>query len=91
MGVSTTTAARIFDGQNKGHSGEENVLSWEEFPYTALSKVYNVDVRTPDSAGTATAFATGVKTRKGRSELYDQELICFILFLPFITLALFQF
>lgn len=66
MGISTTTAARIFDGQNKGRPGEENVLSWEEFPYTALSKTYNTDYQTSDSAGTATAVATGVKTRKGK-------------------------
>lgn len=65
MGISTTTAARIFDGQNKHQSGEENVLSWEEFPYTALSKTYNTDAQVPDSAGTATAFATGVKTGEG--------------------------
>ena len=66
MGVSTTTAARIYDGQTKHQSGEENVLSWEEFPYTALSKTYNVDAQVPDSAGTATAYATGVKARKGK-------------------------
>ncbi|CAB3982188.1 alkaline phosphatase-like isoform X1 [Paramuricea clavata] len=65
MGISTTTAARIFDGQSRGESGEENVLSWETFPYTALSKTYNTDVQVPDSAGTATAFGTGVKTREG--------------------------
>ena len=29
MGVSTVTAARIFDGQSRGESGEENVLSFE--------------------------------------------------------------
>jgi hypothetical protein len=65
MGISTTTAARIFDGQQRNESGEENVLSWEAFPYTALSKTYNTDAQVPDSAGTATAFASGVKTRKG--------------------------
>ena len=65
MGISTTTAARIFDGQNKGKTGEENVLSWEKFPYTAISKTYNTDYQIPDSAGTATAFACGVKTIKG--------------------------
>lgn len=65
MGISTTTAARIFDGQSRGESGEENVLSWEKFPYTALSKTYNTNTQVPDSAGTATAFASGVKTRQG--------------------------
>lgn len=66
MGISTTTTARIYDGQSKGESGEENVLSWEKFPYTALSKTYNTDAQVPDSAGTATAFATGVKTGAGK-------------------------
>ena len=33
MGVSTITAARIFDGQSKGMQGEENELSFERFPF----------------------------------------------------------
>ena len=33
MGISTITASRIFEGQTKGESGEENLLSFEEFPY----------------------------------------------------------
>lgn len=65
MGISTTTAARIFDGQNRGKMGEENVLSWENFPYTALSKTYNTDAQVTDSAASATAFASGVKTDDG--------------------------
>ena len=63
MSLTTVTAARILDGQRKGASGEENMLSWEAFPHTALSKTYNTDSQTPDSAGTMTAMATGVKTR----------------------------
>ena len=31
MGITTITAARIYDGQLKGQYGEENVLSWETF------------------------------------------------------------
>ena len=34
MGVSTLTAARIFEGQQRGQSGEENRLSFEEFPFS---------------------------------------------------------
>ena len=34
MGISTLTAARIFEGQNRGESGEENRLSFEEFPFS---------------------------------------------------------
>ena len=66
MGISTTTAARIFDGQSRNEHGEENVLSWEKFPYTALAKTYNTDRQVPDSAGTATAFGCGVKTDRGK-------------------------
>ena len=65
MSLATVTAARILDGQRKGGPGEENALSWENFPHTALSKTYNTDTQTPDSAGTMTAMATGVKTRTG--------------------------
>jgi alkaline phosphatase len=65
MGVSTVTAARIFDGQSKGMSGEENVLAFETFPNVALIKVYNTNQQVPDSAGTITAMLTGTKTRAG--------------------------
>jgi alkaline phosphatase len=62
MGVSTITAARIYDGQQKGGHGEENSLSFEKLPYLALSKTYSVNQQTPDSAPTMTAIVTGVKT-----------------------------
>ncbi|MFT4179249.1 MAG: alkaline phosphatase [Thermomonas sp.] len=65
MSLTTVAAARIFEGQRKGGSGEENRLSWETFPATALSRTYNTDAQTPDSAGTMSAIATGVKTRSG--------------------------
>jgi len=65
MGISTITATRILDGQMKGQTGEENVLSWEEFPYTALSKTYNSNQQVGDSAGTASAFLSGTKTKAG--------------------------
>ena len=65
MGVSTVTAARIFEGQSRGESGEENFLSFEEFPHVALVKTYNVDGQVSDSAGTMTAIMTGVKARVG--------------------------
>lgn len=69
MSVTTVTAARILAGQQLNQSGEENVLSWEEFPWTALSKTYNVNQQVPDSAGTATAFLNGVKTNAGETEV----------------------
>ncbi|MCL1126630.1 alkaline phosphatase [Shewanella surugensis] len=65
MGISTVTAARILDGQLKGQTGEENILSFESFPYVGLSKTFNTDAQTPDSAGTMTAMMTGVKTDAG--------------------------
>lgn len=65
MGVSTVTAARILDGQMKGLDGEENQLSFDKFPFAGLSKTYNVDAQTPDSAGTMTAMMSGVKTDVG--------------------------
>ncbi|WP_299939707.1 alkaline phosphatase [uncultured Microbulbifer sp.] len=65
MGISTLTAARIREGQLRGEPGEENYLSFEQFPYSALIKTYNTNQQTPDSAGTMTAMMTGVKTRAG--------------------------
>ena len=65
MSITTITAARILDGQRKGGSGEENRLSFENFPATALSRTYETDFQTPDSAGTMTAIMSGVKTRAG--------------------------
>lgn len=62
MGISTVTAARILAGQQAGNTGEENRLSFENFPVTGLSKTYNVNSQTPDSAGTMSAIVTGVKT-----------------------------
>lgn len=65
MSIPTVTAARIYDGQSRGETGEENLLSFEHFPNVALVKTYNTDQQVPDSAGTATAINTGVKTRAG--------------------------
>lgn len=39
MSLSTVAAARIHKGQLKGNPGEEDGLSFEQFPYTGLSKV----------------------------------------------------
>ncbi|KAK3609264.1 hypothetical protein CHS0354_006189 [Potamilus streckersoni] len=61
MGPTTVTAARILRGQLNGQPGEETVLAFEDFPNVGLSKTYNVDRQTSDSAGTATAYLCGVK------------------------------
>ncbi len=65
MGVSTVTAARIFDGQSKGMTGEEHSLEFESFENLALIKTYNTNAQVPDSAGTATAILSGYKTNIG--------------------------
>ncbi|SFE87654.1 Alkaline phosphatase, partial [Marinobacter sp. DSM 26671] len=65
MGVSTLTAARILEGQRQGSPGEENLLSFESFPFTTLVKTYNTDAQVPDSAGTMTAMMSGLKTDAG--------------------------
>ncbi len=65
MGVSTVTAARIYAGQLEGNTGEENRLFFETFPYQAMSKTYNTNQQTPDSAGTMTAMMTGMKSKAG--------------------------
>ncbi|MDQ3634166.1 MAG: alkaline phosphatase [Acidobacteriota bacterium] len=65
MGISTLTAARILEGQIRGESGEENQLSFEMFPFVALSRTYSVNQQTSDSAPTAAAIMTGIKTNEG--------------------------
>lgn len=71
MDPTTVAAARIYDGQTRGEEGEENFLSFEKFPYLAMSKTYNTNAQTPDSAGTASAMTTGVKTKMGVISLTD--------------------
>ena len=66
MSIPTVTAARILEGQLRNETGEENFLSWEKFPWSAFSKTYNTDSQVADSAGTATAFLSGVKTTAGK-------------------------
>jgi alkaline phosphatase len=75
MGISTITAARIFEAQQRAKAaggtfkgfegGEENLLSFERFPGRALVKTYNTNAQVPDSAGTASALTTGTKTGIG--------------------------
>ncbi|MEL7487131.1 MAG: alkaline phosphatase [Pseudomonadota bacterium] len=74
MGPTTVTAARIFDGQSRGEEGEENFLSFEEFPHIAMAKTYNTNAQTPDSAGTMSAIVTGVKTKAGVISMSDKAI-----------------
>ena len=65
MSLTTVTASRIFEGQQQGLLGEENNLSFDDFPFSGLAKTYAVDTQVPDSASTMTAIMSGVKTNKG--------------------------
>ncbi|XP_013109914.2 alkaline phosphatase [Stomoxys calcitrans] len=62
MSISTLTAARILKGQREGRPGEESSLAMEQFPFAGLSKTYCTNGQTADSACSATAYLTGVKT-----------------------------
>ena len=55
MGISTVTAARIYVGQQQGHTGEEHDLEFDKFDNVALIKTYNTDAQVSDSAGTISA------------------------------------
>ncbi len=65
FGVSTLTATRIYEGQSRGVDGESNNLTVDLLPYSALSKTYSNDGQVSDSAPTATAMVTGIKTNNG--------------------------
>ena len=64
MSIPTISAARIFVGEHTGE-GEEQTLVFEDFPSAALVRNYNTDAQVADSASTATALVTGLKTRSG--------------------------
>lgn len=63
MGISTQTAARIHQGQLAGRDGESTWTAMDRLPYSALVRTYTHDAQVSDSAPTATAMTTGVKTR----------------------------
>lgn len=70
MSLTTITSARIYQGQAKNlplgaAKGEQAHLAFENFPFTGLSKTYCVDQQTADSACSATAYLSGVKTNFG--------------------------
>jgi alkaline phosphatase len=39
LGISVSTAARIYKGQKRGRNGEEERLNFEKFPHVSLLKV----------------------------------------------------
>jgi len=72
MGVSTVTGIRMYAGQQLGQPGEDYILAMESLPHAALSKTYNTNQQVSDSAGTATAFMTGQKTKAGVIDVAPQ-------------------
>ena len=61
-GVTSMTAARIYEGQSRGVDGPSNKLAHEDFPYSAFSRTYAHDAIVTDSAPSAVAMTTGVKS-----------------------------
>lgn len=66
LSIPTITAARIHEGQLAGVDGESHSLAFETLlPHTALVKTYTHDSQVADSAPTATAITSGVKSING--------------------------
>ncbi|XP_049865248.1 membrane-bound alkaline phosphatase-like [Pectinophora gossypiella] len=65
MSIPTLMAARTLKGQRENRTGEESELFFETFPTVGLSKTYCLNEQIPDSACTATAYLTGVKSNYG--------------------------
>ncbi|MCK6445345.1 MAG: alkaline phosphatase [Planctomycetes bacterium] len=59
MGVSTVTATRIYS------VGIEGSLMMDQMPYVALNRTYSSDAITTDSAPSASAMCSGVRTNNG--------------------------
>jgi alkaline phosphatase len=62
-GVGTNYAIRLFEGQMRGGLGDDHVQPHEAFPHVALVKTYSTNGQTPDSAPTAAAMNSGIKTK----------------------------
>lgn len=62
-GISTQTAARIYQGQRAGRDGESTRTAVDNLPFSALVRTFAHDAQVSDSAPTATAMTTGVRTR----------------------------
>jgi alkaline phosphatase len=65
MGVTTMTVSRIYQGQKGRRDGVSNKLVYETLPYAAFSRTYSHDSQVTDSAPSAAAMTTGVKSRNG--------------------------
>lgn len=70
-GVGTNYAIRLFSGQQAGGLGDDYVQPQETFPHAALVKTYSSNGQTPDSAPTAAAMNSGIKTKNGMINILD--------------------
>ncbi len=70
-GVGSNYAVRIYSGQLAGGLGDDYVQPQETFPHAALVKTYSSNGQTPDSAPTAAAMNSGVKTKNGMINVLD--------------------
>lgn len=62
-GISTQTAARIYQGQRAARDGESTRTAVDTLPFSALVRTFAHDAQVSDSAPTATAMTAGVRTR----------------------------
>lgn len=74
MGVSSITAGRIWQGQVAGQDGESTQTAMDSLDYAALVKTYSNDAQVSDSAPTATAFMTGVKSNAGTIDVGPEAI-----------------
>lgn len=75
QGVGSNYAIRLFSGQLAGGLGDDYVQPFEAFPYSALVKTYSTNGQTPDSAPTATAMNSGVKTKNDLINIADSVAV----------------
>lgn len=74
-GVGTNYAIRLFSGQLAGGLGDDYVQPQETFPNVALVKTYSSNGQTPDSAPTAAAMNSGIKTKNGMINILDSVTV----------------
>ena len=74
-GVGTNYAIRLFTGQKAGGLGDDYVQPFETFPNVALVKTYSSNGQTPDSAPTAAAMNSGIKTKNGMINIMDSVAV----------------
>ena len=75
QGVGSNYAVRLFSGQLAGGLGDDYVQPQETFPNLALVKTYSSNGQTPDSAPTAAAMNTGIKTKNGMINILDSVAV----------------